>query len=128
VVATGVVAVFRADGRGFVGPRWSYLAIEEAVARLGPEVPLLSNYPSAVDFLLNRPARDFSPATLEQALAGGGEVVVLYFEDARSYAPIHPQAIKGALSTAEYREQVLRGHAVTAVARERNAAVYRVRK
>jgi hypothetical protein len=50
------VTELHADGRGYTASFWHELPILEALKRLPPEVPVVSNDPDAIMFFTNRPA------------------------------------------------------------------------
>jgi len=125
-VTIGAGTLFRREGRGFVGPAWQYPVLQRALAEVGPLTPLYSNHPGGVEFALGKRAQAASEDTLARGIAGGGVVVLVYFDDPRSYAPRNAEADKMAPSTAEDRVKLLRGLPATLVAHERNGWVYRL--
>jgi hypothetical protein len=126
VVTVGAAAFFHREGRGFAGPAWQYPVLRRALAAVEQATPVFSNHPGGVEFALGRMAQDVSPEVLASALARQRVVVLVYFEDPRSYAPRNPQADKMAPSTDEYRIELLRGLSATLVASERNGRIYRL--
>jgi len=88
--------------------------------------PVREQYGFGVEFALGKRAQAASEDTLARGIAGGGVVVLVYFDDPRSYAPRNAEADKMAPSTAEDRVKLLRGLPATLVAHERNGWVYRL--
>jgi hypothetical protein len=127
IVTAGVAVHFRREGRGYVGPAWSYPRLRSELSTIDPDVPMYSNHPAAVEFALGRRARGATRTALETGIRARGEVILVYFDDPRSYAPRHALADKQVLSTAAHREELIAPFSPTSPIQERNGYLYELR-
>jgi hypothetical protein len=95
-LASGVALAqyFHLEGRGYNSPSWRYPSIDRAISRVDPKIPVLSNQAAAVRFLMKRSAREASPQGLSQTLQASGEVIVIYFDNPRTFSPRHEANVR----------------------------------
>jgi len=109
------------NGRGFGAPGWRYERLARWLEQAGRNVRLVSNHPSAIRYLYNRPAR-----SMRNALGGvsAPEGFAVWFMDARQFEPTQAAAAKGAAPIDD--AFAVLAPTLELVLEDRNARVYRL--